>query len=288
MARRIRQTDYEAVNAKIIEQLNNGVRPWVKSHNGGAGGMPLRSCGTPYRGMNVIMLWLCDFDNPYWLTHNKIEELGGSKKGIKSPAFVTYADTVVRETDEGDKTYFSFSKLTHVWNASQVIGLPEKYYNKNEVFSNPDERLMDIDAKVANTGATIKEKDCTPSYTPALDVINMPYFHDFKTGGDYYSVLFHELAHWSGAKSRLDRLDLKNRKGYAFEELVAEISAAYLMAHLKLDVQVRDDHAEYIGAWLSALDDDHKYVFDAARVAQKAADFIIDKMNSEHQLKQIA
>ena len=81
---------------------------------------------------------------------------------------------------------------------------------------------------------------------------------------------------------------MKNRKGYAFEELVAELSAAYLMAHLKLDVQVRDDHAEYIGAWLSALDDDHKYIFDAARVAQKASDFIIDKMSGEHQLKQIA
>jgi antirestriction protein ArdC len=77
---------------------------------------------------------------------------------------------------------------------------------------------------------------------------------------------------------------MKNKKGYAFEELVAEISAAYLMANLGISPQVRDDHADYIGAWLSALDDDHKYIFDAASAAQKAVDFVMNEMTTEHQL----
>lgn len=281
----MRKSDYDAINQKIIEQLNNGVRPWCKPHNSGAGGMPLRSCGTPYQGINVILLWLCDFDNPYWLTFNAIQKLGGSVKGQKSPAKVMYVGQGKIERDDGSEDGYSFRKLSSVFNASQVTGLPERFYPKQTDFINPDKRLNYIDSRVENTGADISEHSGTPCYIPAVDKIRMPAFKDFKSGGDYYSTLFHELAHWTGAQSRLDRLDLKNRKGYAFEELVAEISAAYLMANLGLSPQVRDDHAEYIGAWLSALDDDHKYIFDAASVAQKAVDFIMDAMTEKHQLQ---
>lgn len=280
----MRASDYDAINQKIISQLNEGVRPWCKPHNSGMGGMPLRSCGTPYRGINIILLWLADYDNPYWLTFNTIQKLGGNVKGQKSPAKVVYASNVRKDNDDGTKESYGFRKLSSVFNASQVTGLPSHYYNREKTFSNPDDVMADIDAQITNTGADIQTRDGTPCYVPAIDQIRMPAFDDFRSAGDYYSTLFHELAHWTGAQSRLDRLDMKNKKGYAFEELVAEISAAYLMANLGISPQVRDDHADYIGAWLSALDDDHKYIFDAASAAQKAVDFVMNEMTSEHQL----
>ena len=272
----MRASDYDAINQKIIAQLNEGVRPWVKSHNSAGGGMPLRACGTPYRGMNTIMLWMAEYDNPYWLTFNKIKSLGGSVKGEKSPAKVIYASQVNKEREDGSKESFGFRKLTSVFNASQVTGLPDHYYTKENIFSNADERANEIDAWVAHTGADISAKDTTPCYVPAIDKIYMPHWEDWKDANAYYSTLFHELTHWTGSSKRLDRLDMKNRKGYAFEELVAEISAAYLMANLGLSLTVRDDHSEYIGAWLSALDDDHKYIFDAASAAQKAVDYLFE------------
>jgi antirestriction protein ArdC len=91
---------------------------------------------------------------------------------------------------------------------------------------------------------------------------------------NYYSTLLHESAHATGHSSRLDRLDLKNRKGYAFEELVAELSAAFLCNQLAVSSSPRDDHAQYLASWLKALDGDGDYIFKAASEAQKVVDWM--------------
>ncbi len=89
----------------------------------------------------------------------------------------------------------------------------------------------------------------------------------------YYSTLFHEVTHWTGHKSRLDRLSDRSREGYAFEELIAELGAAYQCRIFGIDLEPRADHAKYLGGWLKALKDDKRFIFKAAAAAQKAIGF---------------
>jgi antirestriction protein ArdC len=109
---------------------------------------------------------------------------------------------------------------------------------------------------------------------PSTDAIQLPYQSSFNSAAHYYATALHELTHWTGAKHRLNR-DFSGRFGnpaYAFEELVAEIGAAYLCADHGIQGELR--HAGYIGHWLKACRDDNTAIFKAAALAQKAADYI--------------
>ena len=153
--------------------------------------------------------------------------------------------------------------------------MPDHYYPKQELYINADKPVASIDKQLANIPAKVVEVDgCTPCYRPATDEVNMPPWSDFVDGLAYYSTKIHELVHWTGHESRLDRLGLKNKKGYAFEELVAEMGASFMMAQLGLEPTARDDHAQYISSWLKALNNDVKYVFEAAKVAQQAVELL--------------
>ena len=118
-------------------------------------------------------------------------------------------------------------------------------------------------------------------YVPAFDFINMPRKERFKTSGDYYCTLFHEMAHWTGHKNRLDR-DFKGRFGdesYAFEELIAEMGSAFLFADLGLEGNVQ--HDSYIASWLRVLKNDKKAIFKAATEASKAHQFILKSTDAK-------
>ena len=112
---------------------------------------------------------------------------------------------------------------------------------------------------------------------PAHDYINMPEFKEFRSALDYYSTIFHELVHWTGHKTRMDRKFSRNKTDYAIEELVAEMGSAFLMAHLGLEATVREDHASYLSHWLKALDNDSKFIFSAASAASQAVTHITAK-----------
>lgn len=135
----------------------------------------------------------------------------------------------------------------------------------------------DVEAFISNLGATITHSDQGRAYyTPALDSVTMPHkelFHATSTRTAteaYYSVYLHELTHWTGHKSRCNRSDDRSKRGYAFEELVAEIGAMLMCADLGVETTMRADHVKYIGNWLSALKSDTKYIFSAGRLAQDA------------------
>jgi antirestriction protein ArdC len=111
----------------------------------------------------------------------------------------------------------------------------------------------------------------------ASDVVQMPFFETFRDAESYYATLAHELTHWTRHPSRLDRSFGRKRfgdEGYAMEELVAELGAAFLSADLGLTPEPREDHAAYIGHWLNVLKNDKRAIFTAASYAQRAADFI--------------
>ena len=160
-----------------------------------------------------------------------------------------------------------------VFNADQVDG-----YESNTV-DLPDltERLAHCDAYI--DALNIKFGHGSPCYIPSQDTICMPERNAFTGNADgtptehYYSCLFHEVTHWTGHKSRLDRLADRSREGYAFEELIAELGAAYQCRIFGIDLETRADHAKYLSGWLTALKNDKKFIFKAAASAQKAIEF---------------
>lgn len=139
---------------------------------------------------------------------------------------------------------------------------------------NRDQRDATIDEFLAASGATIREGFGEAYYRPGADFISLPQFEAFRTAAHFYAVAFHELGHWTGHKSRLDR-DLRHRFGeraYAAEELVAELCAAFLCAEFSIDGDLR--HAGYLQSWIGLLKTDNRAFFTACSKAQAAADYL--------------
>ena len=280
---------YTRVTNAIIDELERGVRPWLKpwnaEHAAGRITRPLRANGQPYKGVNVLMLWMAaelqGFAAPIWMTFNQARDLGAHvKKGSKG-SMVVYADRISRtETgDDGEETErdIYFMKGYTVFNVEQVEGLPAHFYATATPQLDPVERIESADLFFANTGADIRHGGNQAYYASEKDYVQMPPFISFKDAESYCSTLGHELCHWTKHPSRLDR-DFGRKKfgdeGYAREELVAEIGSAFLCCDLGLTPEPREDHASYIGHWLSVLKEDKRAVFHAAAHAQKAVDYL--------------
>ena len=280
---------YTRVTDQIVAELEAGVRPWVQpwnaAHAAGEVSRPLRYNAMPYRGINVVLLWLAalrqHFASPLWMTYKQAAELGGQvRKGAKG-SLVVYADTFTRrETgDDGQEQEVAvpFLKSYTVFNTEQIDGLPVHYYAKAEQSTHPVERIERAERFAAHTGANIRHGGGMAYYSPAGDYVQMPPLASFHSSESYYATLCHELTHFTRHPSRLNREFGQKRwgdQGYAMEELVAELGAAFLCADLGLTPEIRDDHAAYIGSWVKVLKNDKRAVFTAAGYAQRAADFL--------------
>jgi len=274
------------VTDAIIAAMEAGTAPWRQPWTGEKTGaaFPLRASGEPYRGINVIMLWLTavqkGYASPCWFTFKQAKELGAHvRKGEKSTTVVYYGQ-VERETDEGEEVRFSIAKAYRVFNAEQIENLPPEYYcekatEARDLGTEPDPNL---EGYFANVGARIETSDEPQAYYhPLHDHIHMPPIATFLSANGYYATLAHELTHWTGHSSRLDRLKKgRDRAAYAFEELIAEIGACMVCAHLGL-VPDFEQSAAYVESWLRALKDDKRLIFTAASEAQKAYDLITQR-----------
>ena len=162
-----------------------------------------------------------------------------------------------------------------VFNMDQCNGLPDSVTSGKPMrVRNPDVRDDMADQFLRSTGADIREGRGEAYYVPSPYFISMPAFEAFKSADHFYNVVFHEMTHWAGHKSRLDR-DLKNRFGsrnYAAEELIAELGAAFLCAEFGFDNDLR--HAGYIATWIELLKADKRAFFTACSQASKAADYL--------------
>ena len=272
---------YDDVTNQITAQLKAGTKPWIKPFAGGGSFMPRRSTGQYYKGINVILLWLQDRSAPMWMTYRQAAALGGQvRKGEKG---TTICYTAPAQKKDSDETY-QVMKWYSVFNVDQIDDLPDSYYPKVIGFDNPDKPIYCIDGFFDNTQSTVVVGSTRGAfYMPSHDRIEMPAFSAFRSGLDYYSTLAHEHMHWTGHKSRLDRTMSSKKREYAFEELIAEMGAAFLMAHLGLEPTVRPDHTDYLANWLEALGNDNKFIFQAASAASKAVDYMIDKQQQEQQ-----
>ena len=280
---------YSKVNNKIITDLEHGnltwLQPWQSGHAAGHISRPLRAGGKAYRGVNVLMLWASamesGFNSPLWVTYKQAAELGGQVKKGEKGSLVVYADTF-KKTGTDDKgedveTTIPFMKGYTVFNAEQVDGLPNHFYATVAPINKDTQRLDSAERFFTATGATIKHGGGQAYYMPSQDTVQMPEFPTFRDGESYYATLAHEMTHWTRHPSRLDR-DLGRKRfadaGYAMEELVAEIGAAFLCADLGITPETREDHAAYIASWLKVLKNDKRAIFTAASHAQKAIDHL--------------
>jgi antirestriction protein ArdC len=285
-----RKDAYTRVTERIVSDLEQGVRPWMKpwsaEHAAGRITQPLRHSGTPYKGMNVLLLWgeavTKGYAAPIWMTFKQAQELGAFVRKGEHGALVVYANTITKtETGENGQDIdreIPFLKGYTVFNVEQVEGLPVHYYAQP---LNPlplSERIEAADSFITATGATIRHGGNSAHYSPATDTVQMPPFEAFRDKESYYATALHELTHWTKAEKRLNREFGRQRfgdEGYAREELVAELGAAFLCADLGITPEVRDDHAAYLGHWLSILKEDKRAIFSAAAHAQRAADYLI-------------
>lgn len=289
------------VTDQIIAQLKAGTRPWNQPWEGGKGfAMPKRHNGESYQGINVLLLWCAaaekGLSSPYWMTFNQAKKYGGHvRKGEKGSMIVFTKPIEVQDKTSSDpdaKSSIYLYKPSTVFNVDQIDGLPEKFAPPVVLtaVSNPDERIPAVDAYIANTQASISEDGDRAFYAPGPDKIVMPAFEKFLTAIDFYSTELHELVHWTGHKSRVNR-DFKvgeGRKDYAKEELVAEMGSAFLCAELGLENTVREDHASYLASWLKALENDQKFIFQAASAASKAVKFINELQPVEGEVSKVA
>ena len=280
---------YTRVTNRIIEELEQGVRPWHKpwnaEHAAGRITRPLRFNGEAYKGINILMLWasaeLQGFSCPFWMTFQQAKELGGFVKKGEHGSPVVYASTFKKkeqaETGEEIEAEIPFLKEYTVFNASQCEGLPEQYYALAEPKEAIPERIERADQFFANTKADIRTGGNRAFYAIGSDHVQMPPFETFRDAESHAATLAHELTHWTRHESRLNRDFGRKRwgdEGYAMEELVAELSSAFLCADLQITPEIREDHASYIDSWLEVLRQDKRAVFTAASHASKAVDFL--------------
>lgn len=280
---------HQLITDQIVAFLEAGVSefklPW---HRPGADMQYPRNIASKatYRGVNVLTLWLMAESKGYtsgiWGTFNQWTALGASiQKGAKAAHVVFYKEISASEMDDlndGEKRLIA--RATPVFAAEQVDGyeIESTAPQRGAEFK----RSHEIDAFIRKTDVTIHHGASQAYYQPSTDSIHLPFremFHGTETSSpeeSYYSTLFHELTHYSGAKGRCDR-DLTGRFGssaYAMEELIAELGAAFLCGHFQISAAPRADHAQYLAHWLAVLKADKRAIFTAASKASQAVDYL--------------
>lgn len=288
---------YDEITDKIIAELEAGRVPWVQPWGTAAAKAPLAmpknaSTGRQYSGVNVLTLWGAvieqGFTGQSWLTFRQALSLGGHVRKGERGTTVVYADRFIpddekkRAADSGEEAQaIPFLKRFTVFNTDQCDELPDEIAT---VAPPPPPGVIEprVEALIKATGIDFRIGGNRAFYVPCADYVQVPppaaYFEPI----NWHRTALHELGHASGHHSRLNR-DLSGAHGskkYAFEELIAELCAAFSCASLGIAPTVR--HADYIGSWLEVLREDNRAIVRAASQASKAADFVLGFLPDEH------
>ena len=287
---------YTEITNKIIAELEADRIPWVQPWGTPAIKAPLampRNAATrrEYSGINVLILWGAviehGFSGQSWLTFRQALGLGGHIRKGERGTTVVYADRFTphderrraAEANEEPGT-IPFLKRFAVFNTDQCDGLPEEVA-ASVIPPLPGQIEPRAEALIAATGADFRIGGARAYYNTTGDFAQVPppaaYFEPI----NWHRTAFHELGHWTGHASRLNRDHSGSfgSKSYAREELVAEMAGAFVCASLGIVPTVR--HADYIGSWLEVLREDNRAVVRAASAASKAADFLLGSLTQE-------
>lgn len=271
---------YQTVTQSIIEALEAGVKPWTCPwERVGMSGLPANyATGAAYSGINIMLLWGSaakqGFSDSRWLTYKQAQAAGAQvRKGERGTVAIFYS-TLEKENEAGEIDLIPMLKTFTVFNVDQIDGLPlsAEATTLAATFS----PILQVESLVQRSGAKITERGQAAFYTPLSDEIFLPERSRFADAASFYATGLHELVHWSGGKSRLHR-EMKGgfgSQGYAFEELIAELGSAFLMADLGVVGEVH--HDSYIASWLTSLKNDKRFIFKAASAASKAHRYLMD------------
>jgi antirestriction protein ArdC len=296
---------HREVAEKIVAQLEQGVRPWARPWNAtaaatGNSGLPLRACGKPYKGINVILLWLemsaKNYVSRHWMTYKQADAMGGQVRKGERGTKVYYSDRITKTLADdkrkrgepvvpGDELVSRpiwFLREYTVFNADQVENLPARFVPlapTGDDAENEFDIIEHAEHFFASVGANIKHGGDRACYVPIFDLIQMPHKKAFREPLDYYSTLAHEHIHWTGIESRCNRTfgAYFGDDNYALEELVAEMGAAFLCAELSLSCEPREDHAQYLASWCRKIIDKPLALFAAATKASAAVEFLLNR-----------
>jgi antirestriction protein ArdC len=289
-----RRDVYQIVTEKIIHELEEGAIPWKQSWY---------SLGPPrnfitqrvYRGINILLLTGLGFEENQFITLRQLKEIGGEVNDGEKPheiVFWNWKETEVKnekgEKQKQLKPFLMYYRVYNVCQCSKIPGhlFPQKEMKEPDPIGECEKVLEEMPVK-----PRIVHKDDEAFYHIQGDYINMPKKKLFKQADSYYQVLFHELVHWTGHASRLNRQGIAGKATerdidiYSIEELVAEIGASFLCFHCDLDSATVKNSAAYIYGYLEMLKKDKRFIFYASSMAQKAVDYILDTQLEEPSLK---
>jgi len=292
---------YAKVTSQIINAIEQGVGNWrMPWHTSGRYAFsPINATSRKaYRGINTVCLWAAaeakGYDSGEWATYQQWQDRKAQvRKGEKSTTVVFWkfaSGTAENQDGEGDHpatgSRLLFTRGYSVFNAAQVDG----YTPKTETAVTMLERIERAETWFHSIGADLRQGGNRAYYAPGSDHIQMPPFAAFVENVSYYSTLAHEHTHWTARSERCDR-QLGKRFGdsaYAAEELIAELGAAFVCAHLGLGTEPREDHAQYIQSWLKVLRVDKRAIFTAASKAQQATDYLLKRAGEPALMDQVA
>jgi antirestriction protein ArdC len=274
---------YEVITNEIIRKLEEGVIPWRKPWSAHLDVPQNLVSRKPYRGGNIFLLMMQGYDCPFWLTFNQAKKLGGHVRKGETSTPVIYWNWVDIDEEQADgsikRKKLPFLRTYRVFNALQCEGIKIPQIKDSRRGHDPiaaAEAIVDGMPNRPEIEFTTLDRAC---YSPLRDQIQMPKAELFHEDAEFYSTLFHEMGHSTGHSSRLNR-PILNRHGdekYSKEELIAEMTAAFLCAEAEILNRTLDNSAAYIASWIKVLKGDPKLVVCAAAQAQKAADFILDR-----------
>lgn len=257
--------------AKIIEQIEqNNVLPWQCGYL--KEGLPHNfMTGRKYHGRNLLMLFCANYNRSGFLTYAQAKKLGGQVRKGEHGFPIIFAESGHFEEDDDGKQVWKkgCAKLHHVFNISQIDGLPETEQVEGD---NPD-----IEKFIASLPVVWNRGRC-PSFCPATDTVQIPMRGDYEEESIYYSTLFHELIHWTGAEKRLNR-EMSTNFGddvYSREELVAELGAAIMCGMFGIEcASTMNKSVSYLDNWLRVIKEDAKILIDSASYAEEAVEYLL-------------
>ena len=274
----------------VIEQMENLGSDWMKSWSTNAmSGHHNVISKKAYQGTNTFLTAISSFKNGFksnqWGTYKQWQSKGYSvKKGSKGTDIIFFDKIKIEDAETKEERFIPILKGFSIFNADQI----QDYWSGSAIPEKPTFKHEQTEQLVTNSQAIIKHGGNRAFYTSDADFIQMPHKTDFKDVDganamqNYYSTLLHELTHWTGHTSRLDR-KLANKFGsnaYAFEELVAEVGSVFLTAMLGIEKKPQPNHAKYLNGWLEVLKQDKRAMVKAFGLAQKASDYILAYQDS--------